>query len=70
VGGFDARYFMYFEDADISRKFQRLGYRTVCYPHVAVVHTWERASHKSLRMALVLIANGYRFFSKWGWRLY
>ena len=32
AGGFDPHYFMYFEDFDLSRKFQTLGYRTVYYP--------------------------------------
>ena len=69
VGGFDPRYFMYFEDADLSRKFQIKGYRTVYYPHVSVTHLWERASHKSAKMAFVLIANGIRYFNKWGWKI-
>ena len=70
VGGFDPRYFMYFEDADLSRKFQEYNYRTVFYPYVSVTHLWERAPHKSIKMALVLIANGIKYFNKWGWRFY
>lgn len=70
AGGFDPRYFLYFEDADLSRKIQEYGYRTVYYPYVSVNHSWERASHKSVRMALVLIANGIRYFNKWGWKLF
>lgn len=70
VGGFDPRYFMYFEDADLSRKFQTHGYKTIYYPHVSVTHLWERASHKSIKMALMLIVNGVRYFNKWGWKLF
>lgn len=68
VGGFDERYFMYFEDCDLGIKFQQYGARTVYFPEVHVTHQWERASHKSLGMAWVLIANMIRFFNKWGWR--
>jgi GT2 family glycosyltransferase len=68
--GFDPRYFLYFEDFDLSREFQRLGYRTVYYPCAAVTHLWERAAHKKLRITFVFIANMFRYFNKWGWKLF
>lgn len=68
VGGFDDRYFMYFEDADLSRKIQQAGYHTIYYPHATVTHLWERASHKSIKMTLVFIVNMIRYFNKWGWK--
>ncbi|GAB7027941.1 glycosyltransferase family 2 protein [Geotalea toluenoxydans] len=70
VGGFDERYFMYFEDCDLGQKFQNVGYRTVYYPHATVTHLWERASHKSIKMMWVLIVNMVRYFNKWGWRFF
>jgi GT2 family glycosyltransferase len=68
VGGFDDRFFMYFEDADLSRKIQHVGYRTVYYPHANITHLWERASHKSIKMTWVFIENMIRYFNKWGWK--
>lgn len=68
VGGFDDRYFMYFEDADLSRKLQQADYRTVYNPGATVTHLWERASHKSLKMTWVFIVNMFRYFEKWGWK--
>ncbi len=68
VGGFDDRYFMYFEDFDLSRKIQLAGYRTVYYPSATVTHLWERASHKSIKMTWVFIVSMYRYFNKWGWK--
>jgi len=70
VGGFDPRYFMYFEDYDLSRKIQKHNYRTVYYPFVSIIHLWGRASHKSARMLTVFIINGIRYFNKWGWKFY
>lgn len=70
VGGFDPRFFMYFEDADLSRKFQRAGYKTVYYPHVSITHLWQRASQKRIRMAMIFILSGMKYFHKWGWKLY
>lgn len=69
VGGFDPRYFLYFEDADLSRKFQERGMKTVYVPDVSVIHHWERAPHKSVKMAFILAVNGIRYFNKWGWKL-
>ncbi len=68
LAGFDPRYFLYFEDFDLSRKFQQRGYRTVYYPDATVIHFWERAAHKNIRMTLIFIANMYRYFNKWGWK--
>ncbi len=67
VGGFDPRYFLYFEDVDLSRSIQRAGFRTVCLPTASVVHLWGRAHHKSPLLALTFAWNGIRYFRKWGW---
>lgn len=68
LGGFDERFFLYFEDADLCRRFQQAGWRTRYWPGVSVVHNWERASHKSLRIALIMLASGWRYFREWGFR--
>lgn len=70
VGGFDDRYFMYMEDADLCRKIQQAGYRTVYYPHAAITHLWERSSYKSLRMTWVHLRSAVAYFSKWGWKFF
>ena len=70
VGGFDPRFFMYFEDADLSRKFQEEGYKTVYYPHVSIIHLWQREAQKRLTMALIFMISGMKYFHKWGWKLY
>lgn len=68
VGGFDERYFLYFEDADLTRMLQSKLWRTVFNPKITVIHGWQRASHHNLRMTFVMVASGIRFFLKWGIR--
>jgi len=68
LGGFDPRYFMYFEDVDLSRECHRAGYRTVYCPDAVVVHQWARASYRNLRLTVVHIINMIRYFNKWGWK--
>ncbi len=69
VGGFDERYFLYFEDVDLCRKVQAAGYRTVYFPDAQVVHQWERAAYKSWHMSWVMLLSAVKYFNKWGWRL-
>jgi N-acetylglucosaminyl-diphospho-decaprenol L-rhamnosyltransferase len=47
VGGFDERYFMYMEDADICRRLRRHGYDIVLDTSTSVVHDAQRASGRN-----------------------
>lgn len=46
IGGFDERYFMYCEDADICRRIRRTGLDVLLVPGVRVVHDAQRASRR------------------------
>lgn len=49
VGGFDERYFMYCEDADICTRVWKAGYRVVGCLSASVIHNAQRASHRSFK---------------------
>jgi hypothetical protein len=66
TGGFDERFFMYFEDFDLTRRIHQ-QYETVYYPRVSIVHRHEKGSYKSLRLLYCGIASAIRYFNKWGW---
>jgi N-acetylglucosaminyl-diphospho-decaprenol L-rhamnosyltransferase len=51
VSGFDERYFMYFEDVDLCRKFRQFSLDVVFDPRVSVIHV---ASHESAKRRGVL----------------
>ena len=59
--GFDERYFMYYEDADICRRAHALGYRPAVNPVHSVVHAAQRKSHKSMGLLLHHLASMLRF---------
>lgn len=61
VDGFDERYFMYMEDADICRRIRLLGYSVRCVLSTSVVHDAQRASHKSLKYLLWHIESAAKF---------
>lgn len=69
VGGFDERFFLYLEDADITRSLAQEG-RTMHAPVVEVEHHWGRGNHSSHRLTMVNIHSAWLYFSKWGWKLW
>jgi GT2 family glycosyltransferase len=68
LGGFDTRYFLYFEDVDLCRRCQQ-HCRTVYYPDVSVTHLWERAAHKRWIYTYWFARSAVTYFNRWGWRL-
>lgn len=67
IGGFDEGYFMYVEDADITRKALGEG-RAVYLPQVSVVHEWQRDAHRKPRQFFWQMRSMLRYFRKWGWK--
>jgi GT2 family glycosyltransferase len=68
VEGFDPKFFLYLEDADISFRVARSGFRVLYYPEAHVFHHWGRGSHKSWRLTWASIRSSFYFFSKHGWK--
>jgi GT2 family glycosyltransferase len=66
AGLFDERFFLYFEDVDLSRRVGRIA-RTVFVPHVAVVHDYARGSYRDWRLLWHHLVSAGRYFNKWGW---
>lgn len=64
VGGFDTRYFMYMEDADICRRLKQHGYLTLVDCSTSVVHDARRSSHRSLRHLSWHLRSAIRFLKK------
>lgn len=64
AGGFDERFFMYFEDADLSRTIRRRT-RLVYVPQVHVYHDYRRISAKKVRFFMIHITSMFKYFFKW-----
>jgi GT2 family glycosyltransferase len=65
LGGFDERYFMYFEDNDLSMRAARLG-RLVFNPAARVIHHYERAALRDRRMFAIQMRSMLRFILTYG----
>lgn len=49
LGGFDERYYLYYEDVDICRRARVIGMKIVVCPEATAVHDARRASRRSIR---------------------
>ncbi len=61
VGGFDTRYFMYMEDADICRRLWSAGLQVLLVPRTRVIHEARRASRRNLRHLAWHLQSAWRF---------
>lgn len=65
LGGFDERYFMYFEDCDLTREVNRIS-KVLYYPYATVYHEWGRESKKNFHLKRIQIESMLRYYAKWG----
>lgn len=72
VGHFDERFFMYYEDNDLCRRFWENGHRVVYYPEAQMIHYHRRAGADGglwgqllNRFAWIQIASALKFFLKY-----
>lgn len=66
VGLFEERYFLYTEDADLSRRIHK-HYRTVYFPQVTIYHHSQRGSYQTFWLTWCNIKSAIRYFNRWGW---
>ncbi|MGF6371298.1 GT2 family glycosyltransferase [Paraburkholderia sp. RAU6.4a] len=67
LGGFDPRYFLYFEDYDLSLRTHELT-RIAYAPMVRVLHHGGGASRKGSAHIRMFAASAFKFFRRFGWR--
>ena len=66
VGYYDERFFMYFEDFDISRRINE-NYKTVVINTLSIFHKHENGSRKKLSLFVIYLRSCIMYFNKWGW---
>ena len=64
VGGFDERYFLHFEDADLTRELKAVG-RAVYNPDIKVIHKWHRENKKINKSFGVALKSMFIYMKKW-----
>jgi GT2 family glycosyltransferase len=67
VGGFNDKYFLYFEDFDLSIRLGSQG-RLVFNPAIQIAHHGGYAAQKGMQHVKYFIRSGLTFFREHGWR--
>jgi GT2 family glycosyltransferase len=67
VGGFNEKYFLYFEDFDLSLRLRESG-RLQFLPAMQIVHHGGYAASKGVRHIWLFFKSGFRFFNDHGWK--
>ncbi len=66
IGFFDERYFLYFEDWDLSRRIHK-KYKTIYFPDVSVFHGYQSDANKNFGTFILFVKSLIKYFNKWGW---
>jgi GT2 family glycosyltransferase len=53
LGGFDERYFLYYEDVDLCMRLRHAGFEVVLLPQVSAIHDARRRSHRDPRYLFI-----------------
>ena len=70
AGGFSPRFFLYFEDFDLSLRLRQSGWEMAYLPSAVITHYGGRAAKKGWNHIGMFIASAILFFNLHGWRLY
>ena len=66
IGGFDERFFMYFEDADLCRRAREAGWSVYYLPQIEVLHITGASSHSKLHAIWRLHKSAFLYHRKHG----
>jgi GT2 family glycosyltransferase len=64
AGGFDERFFLYYEDVDICRRLRLRGHRCLFQPEASVIHDARRASRRDLRLMRIHASSAARYLTR------
>ncbi len=64
LGGFDPRYFMYYEDSDLAMRMGRIA-QIVYHPGIYVYHAWKRDNMRSIRGVCRYFSSMIKYIVRW-----
>ncbi|MHB0990632.1 MAG: glycosyltransferase family 2 protein [Burkholderiales bacterium] len=62
AGGFNTKYFLYYEDVDLCARLRLLGYEIALCQIVTAVHNAQRTSHRNVKYLRWHVTSMLRFF--------
>ena len=65
LGGFDEKYFLYFEDVDLAKRAKTIGAQVWLYPHITFFHHGGMSHSSSQAQKMEFFRGQRRYFLKW-----
>ncbi|MDD9895501.1 MAG: glycosyltransferase [Gammaproteobacteria bacterium] len=69
LNGFDEKYFLYFEDFDLSMRATKIG-RLDYLPSMKIIHGGGNAARKGFSHLAMFTRSAWRFFGTHGWKVF
>lgn len=65
LNGFDERFFLYFEEFDLSNRVRALGWKLFITPAAQVTHAWGESTKQRKDISYIFIASRFAYFKKY-----
>jgi GT2 family glycosyltransferase len=65
VGGFDERYFFFFEETDWAYRMHQAGWKVLFVPDAFIYHLQGQSIGHDIRSRMAFYRARYQFFRKW-----
>ena len=64
IGGFDEKFFLYFDETDLCRRVRAIGWQIYMLPDALITHIWGASTPKSTHIQAIFTASRFYYFKK------
>jgi len=64
VGGFDERFFLFFEESDLCKRVRSLGYKIIIKPESKIIHLWGKSTSQIKDAKTIFTKSRFNYFQK------
>ena len=64
IGGFDEKFFLYFDETDLCRRVKKLGWDIYMLPQAKIMHVWGASTPQSTHIQAIFAASRFYYFKK------
>lgn len=64
MGGFDEKFFLYFDETDLCRRVRQAGWEIYINPSAQIMHVWGASTPKSSKTKSIFTASRFYYFKK------
>jgi len=64
LGGFDKRFFLFFEENDLCKRVRSLGYKIIIKPESKIIHLWGKSTSQIKDAKTIFTKSRFNYFQK------